>query len=142
MGLLDGLKKKAPEVTPDPIAEPAAKPDQEPDAFKWHWPDKGYSGETVRIVQRVNLTEKNVKVEVPEENGYFVKGGYLWEEDGTVRALDGDDVIFEVTKRSKAYKELEEYFRHRAANITIYKRTGEYGVFYRANLKFDVLLDE
>ena len=142
MGLFDGLKKKAADPVPEPTAKPAEIPDQEPEAIKWHWPEKGYSGETVRIVQKVNLTEKNVKVDVPEEDGLFIKGCYLWEEDGTVRALDGDDVIFEVTKRSKAYKELEEYFRHRAANITIYKRTGEYGTFYRANLKFDVLLDD
>ena len=142
MGLFDGLKKKAAAPVPDPIVEPAAKPDQDPEDLKWHWPEKGYSGDTVRIVQRVNLTEKNMRVDVPEDNGLFIKGVYLWEEDGTVRALDGDDVIFEVTKRSKAYKELEDYFRHRAANITIYKRTGEYGIYYRANLKFDVLLDD
>lgn len=142
MGLFDGLKKKAAAPVPDPIVEPAAKPDQDSEDLKWHWPEKGYSGDTIRIVQRVNLTEKNVKVEVPGEEGLYIKGAYLWEEDGTVRALDGDDVIFEVTKRSKAYKELENYFRHRAANITIYERTGDYGKFYRANLKFDVVRDD
>ncbi len=141
MGLFDGLKKKAAEAVADPVTKSA---EQELDSVevKWHWPEEGYAGDTVRIVQRVNLTEKNVKVEVPEENGLYVKGVYLWEEDGKVRALDGDDVIFEVTKRSKSYRELEEFFRHRTANITIYKRTGDYGDYYRANLKFDVLLDD
>ena len=142
MGLFDGLKKKAAETVPEQKADPAPKPEIEPAELKWHWPEKGYTCDTVRIVQGVNLTEKNVKVEVPDENGLYVKGAYLWEEDGKVRALDGDDVIFEVTKRSKAYRELEDYFRHRTANITIYKRTGDYGDYYRANLKFDVLLDD
>ena len=142
MGLFDGLKKKASDPVPEATVEPVGKPDLDTVMVKWHWPEKDSNEETVVIADYVNLTEKNVKVEVPEEEGLYVKGVYLWEEDGLIRGLNGDDVIFEVTKRSKAYRELEQYLRHRAKSVTLYKRTGDYGPYYRTLIKFDVVRDD
>lgn len=114
MGLLDKIKQKV-----------AREPEPEV-TVKW----------TVR--EYVNLTEKNVKVKVPEDGHLYVKGVYLWEEDGAVKGLVGDDVIFEVTKRSKAYKELEPYFRRKSKAIVLDRRTGDYGDYYRMGVIFDV----
>ena len=140
MGLLDGLKKKAAEVAPETKAIPEAE--YEPAEIKWHRPEEDKTDGLTRIVQPVNMTDKNVKVDVPDDEGLYVSGVYLWEEDGMVRGLKGDEVIFEVTKRSKAYKELEPYFKHKSAGTTIYKRHGDYGDYYRVLVKFDVVLDD
>ena len=86
----------------------------------------------------VNLTEKNVKVDVPDDGHLYVKNVYLWEEDGTVKGLVGEDVIFEATKRSKAYKELEPFFRKKSKAISLDRRTGGYGDYYRMTVIFDV----
>lgn len=87
--------------------------------------------QTVTVTDYVNLTAKNVKVAVPKDELY-VAGVYLWEEDGLIRALKGDDVIFEVSKRSKAYKELEPFARTKLKHVVLYKRNGDYGEYYRA----------
>ena len=85
----------------------------------------------------VNLTEKNIKAEVPADGHLYVRDVYLWEEDGTVKGLVGDDVIFEVTKRSKTYKELEPFFRRKSKAIALDRRTGSYGDYYRMTVIFN-----
>lgn len=139
MGLFDSIKKKAADPAPEKPASPEPA-EFEREVISWHWPEA--DEDVVRIVQSVNMTEKNVKVDVPDEKGAHFSGVYLWEEDGKVRGLKGDDVIFEVTKRSKAYKELEPYFRHKSAGTTLYKRHGDYGDYYKVLVKFDVVRDD
>ena len=36
---------------------------------------------TVGYSFEVNLTEKNVKVEVPDDEKLNIKGGYIWEDE-------------------------------------------------------------
>ena len=113
MGLFDGLKKKAKEA-PDPevVVEKTER-------------------------EYVNLTEKNVKAEIPEDGHLYVRDVYIWEEAGTVKGLVGDDVIFEVTSRSKAYKTLEPFFRRKSKAIALDRRTGDYGDYYRMTVIFE-----
>ena len=90
---------------------------------------------TYRLESNHNLTANNVKVGVPED-GLRVKDVYLWEDEKTIRGMKGNDVIFEVSSRSKAYKELLPRVR-RKVNISIREREGDYGKYYRMRVDFD-----
>lgn len=92
---------------------------------------------------KVNLTENSVKIDVPDgEEGTLVKGVYLWEEDGIIRGLKGDQTIFEVNKRSKAYKELEPLTRKKTQYIVLKKAQSDYGIYYRLTVKMEMTREE
>lgn len=97
-----------------------------------------YSKRT-QIRVNVNLTEKNVKVPLDQDGRIFVKGLYLWEEEGLIKGLNGDKVIFEITKRSKAYNELLPHARKKTKHCEITQRDGAYGKYYYAKLVFEEL---
>lgn len=83
----------------------------------------------------VNLTPKMVRTAVPDtEKGVEIKNVYLWDEEKSIKGLVGDDVIFEVGNRSKAFKELSEYTRHKW-NVRITERQGDYGIYYWVRLE-------
>lgn len=107
----------------------------------FHFPESE-DEETVEWSIGVNLTEKAVKAIVPEETGLNLKDVDLKEEDGHIIAEKNGRVVFDVTKRSKAYKELEEVTGHRAKSMYIYGREGDYGLYYRTKLYFLVVPDE
>ena len=124
MGLFDFRKKKAPDPEPAPAYEP--KPT-----------------DTVGVTTTANLTEKAVKIEVADDDeGTLVKGVYIWEDEGVIRGLKGEEIIFEVTKRSKAYQELEHLARKKAAYIVLKKCHGDYGVYYRLKVKTEATREE
>lgn len=90
-----------------------------------------------------NLSEKAVKIDVTDdEEGTVVEGVYLWEEEGLIRGLVGNKVIFEVTKRSKAYEEIKPWARKKAESIVLQKRQGDYGTYYRLRLRRKITLAE
>ena len=116
MGLFDKMRK----VTAEETAEMDPKQDDG----------------MVRVNEYVNLTEKMVKVDVDPEHGTMVKGVYIWEDDekGTIRGLIGEDVIFEVGKRSKAYGELKKLARTKTEYVNFRQRESDYGVYYRMQI--------
>ena len=88
-----------------------------------------------RYFQEVNLTEKNVKIAV-EGDKEVVKGTcYLQSANGNIQMYETDRLIFEVGKRSKAYKELEPFVGQNVWYVVLEKRDGDYGVYYRATIK-------
>ena len=90
-----------------------------------------------------NLTENAVKVSVPDdEEGLLIKNVYLWQEDDTIKGLQGDKVVFEVSKRSKAYKDLEPVARKKTSYITLKKKKGDYGIYYRLRAKVEMTREE
>ena len=162
MGIFDKLKGKSAspvEAEPEPVTIDVKVP-RVPDpselietteGAKVYFPKEGDEPNWT-INETFNLTEKMVKVDVPfrirvegvpleaGKDYYTEKDIYLWEEDGLIRAMKGQKVIFEVTKRSKAYKEMLKYARRKASRLSIWEEVGDYGKYYRARLHFDIVM--
>lgn len=134
-------EQKEYEQTMDELAEKFRKMSQLDPNGTFHFPESE-DEETVEWSIGVNLTEKAVKTIVPEETGLNLKDVDLKEEDGHIIAEKNGRVLFDVTKRSKAYKELEEVTGHRAKSVYIYGQQGDYGLYYRAKLYFLVVPDQ
>lgn len=115
MGLFDKIKKKV-----EPVEELPA--------------------EKAMYKNFVNLTEKNVKAKVDDEA--YIEGVYLWEDDKAIKGMQGENVIFEVTSRSKAYGELKPFARRKLKHITLYKRQGDYGDYYRMGFAIELDREE
>ena len=127
MGLFDKFKK----AMTEPIGE-ARKPETVPEEPR-----------TVGLNVTTNLSEKSVKIDVPDgEEGTLVKGVYLWEDENEIRGMKGDDVIFVVNKRSKAFGELAKVVRKKSDYIVLKKCTGDYGPYYRLRVKTEVTREE
>lgn len=134
MGLLDKFKKA--------MTEPIGGHDKKPEPKKRNGvadPD-----EIVGMLTYVNLTEKNVKVQVANEgdDGQCFNGGYVWEGENLIQVKQGETVLFEVTPRSKAYNELAPLARRKLRYVVIKEKTSEYGKYYRARLKYDATREE
>ena len=116
MGLLDVFKRKS-------------KDKSQEEAMALHW---------VQYEELwVTLTSNNLKVKKFDENGrQYIKGGYVWEEDNLLQAKVGNRIIFEMTPRSKSYPELKEWRHKKLHDILIVSMEGEYGVYYRARLRY------
>lgn len=113
MGILDKLlKREAPQEQ-----EPKYKYTEVPGVDLW-----------------VNLTEKNVKAKIGDIAFTEFKDCYIWEEEKLLKGIQGDKVVFEITSRSKAYKELQPYARQKAEAVRINRETGDYGDYYRAHI--------
>lgn len=115
MGLFDKFKKKAEPADELPV-------------------------EKVTYRNFVNLTAKNVKIAIDDET--YVEKVYLWEDDKTIKGMQGENVIFEVTSRSKAYGELKPFARRKLKHITLYKRQGDYGDYYRMGFAIELDREE
>ncbi len=141
MGLFDKLKK-AQSSTETPVQQKAkVEPDcyYEKGGYKFHFPvneEEKTSGWSVSV----NLSDKNLKNEIADQA--YIKNVYLWHEDGLIRCLEGERVVFEVTNRNKAYEELLPYAKRTAKSVTVTKRNGSYGVYYSTNIKFEVVIDD
>lgn len=88
------------------------------------------------IQVEINLTDKMLRVEIEDGNGY-VKHGVIRKTDDCLRiSSSGGIVLADITKRSKAFKELEPYIGQSAESIVIKARTGDYGEYYQVRMKF------
>lgn len=97
----------------------------------------------VNMSTKVNLTEKSVKVKVPDdEEGEMIRGVYLWQDEGVIRGLLGEKVIFEIGKRSKAYDELQPFVRKKSNYVLLKKCHGDYGVYYQLKVSVRVTREE
>lgn len=112
MGLFD--KKKA--VQPEPVK-------QQIETF------------TEEEYLRVNLTDKMLRVELEADDG-FIRTVEIKEAGDRIRLVSGRIIIAEVTKRSKAYKELAPRLGEIADSMTIKTKTGDYGDYFQIKLKF------
>ena len=84
----------------------------------------------------VNLTDKMIRVEIEDENVYLDRA-YVKSVDDRIRITSRGIIVAEVTKRSKAYKELEPYLGRCATSMAIDVKTGDYGDYFRVKLKFE-----
>lgn len=128
MGLFDKFKK----AMTEPIGAARKEPEREPE------PKALYNATTT-----VNIPERSVKIEVPDDNeGATIDGVYFWEGEGVMRGLKGDEVIFEVTKRSKAFDDLQKLARKKVKSVTLLKCSGDYGPYYRLKIRREVTREE
>ena len=84
----------------------------------------------------VTVTAKNLKTTAFDGDRAYFSGGYIWEDEKLIKVRVGDEVLFEMTPRSKDFKTLQEIARRKAHDVTIYRREGEYGTYYRARVRF------
>lgn len=85
---------------------------------------------------RVNLSDKMLRVELTGDAG-SVRYGTVKVEDDRVRIVsNGGILIAEISQRSKVFKELEPYAGRGAEDIQIEAKTGDYGLYYQARMKF------
>lgn len=84
----------------------------------------------------VNLSEKMLRVELEEGNGYALYGEIKHDGEDRIRIVSRGIIIAEVTKRSKAFGELEPLIGRTLNDVSLEAKTGEYGVYYRTRLRF------
>ena len=85
----------------------------------------------------INLTDKMLRVEMLTDET-TIKYGYLDQNGENIRIISGSDILIaEVSKRSKAYAELESKLNKRMQYIVIKAKQGDYGVYYQAKIKFE-----
>ena len=82
-----------------------------------------------------NLTDKMVRVEVVEDSA-CLKQVEISESDDMIRLTSGGILVALVGKRGKAYGELKPYVGKNAAYIVLRPKTGDYGAYYSAKLRF------
>ena len=132
MGLFDFMKKPK----PNKAVEDATVKMLDPDNLSFHFP-KSEDEETMQWSFFVNISEKQMRP-LDDDMFYNVQ---LKKNGDKITATKGNETIFEVDKRSKAYKEIEPYTGHKAHFITIKQKEGQYGTFYRVRLVFRVVVD-
>ncbi len=134
MGLFDKFKK----AMTEPIGE--ARKKEEP-AEKPAWEPK--PTDLLNVTTTANISEKSVKIEVPDDNdGVTIESVYFWEDEGVIRGLKGDEVIFEVTKRSNAFDDLRKFARKKVKSVILIKCDGDYGTYYRLKVKWEITREE
>ena len=116
MGLFDKAKKA---MQPEPAST------QEP----------GIENSTEEDVVWINLTENMTRVELDGDKAY-VDYAEIKENGDKIRIASRGIVIAEIGKRGKAYKEIEPYVGRTAEAMSMTLKTGDYGDYYRARLKF------
>ena len=105
--------------------------------LSFYFPEED-SGEGIYYSVIVNLTQRAVKVYVPH-SGLPVKGGYLELSDDLIRLIDVDTVIFEITPKSKAFKELEPYANSKTEQVYFQRKESEHGQYYKAEVRFIIV---
>ena len=82
-----------------------------------------------------NLTDRMLRVEL-EGNKAYARNVYISQVDDRIRLVSDGIILAEVTKRGKAYKELEPQIGFTADYMNIEAKTGDYGEYYHITLKF------
>lgn len=85
---------------------------------------------------RVNLSDKMLRVELTGDDGFVKYGSVDLKDDRILIVSSGRILIAEVTKRSKAFAELEPFAGRGAEDISIEAKTGDYGPYYLVRMKF------
>ena len=83
----------------------------------------------------LNIPEKGVRVELVEDTAYFKYASIKQAEDKILIVSSGI-LLAEVSKKTKAYSEIEPKVGHSALDATIEVKNGDYGPYYRIRLKF------
>lgn len=127
MGLKDILGRKKPEPEqPKPVS---TKEEQE----------------EFDIATRLNIPRHSVKVMIFNQHeglGQRFDDCYLWKGEDLVRLMQGDTILFELTPKCKAYKEIQPIIGKKLRFATIEEKQGEYGIYYKTILRYKVTRDE
>ena len=83
----------------------------------------------------VNLTDKMVRVELVGDEARL-QNVEVKDADDRIRIVYQGILIAEVTKRGKAFKELEPYTGKMADSLWMSAKEGDYGLYYRTLLVF------
>ena len=88
-------------------------------------------------VLTVNLTDKMLRVEMLDEEA-TIKYCDIDKSGDNIRIISGSRILVaEVSKRSKAYSELEGKIGKGIKYIVLKSKQGDYGVYYQARIKFE-----
>lgn len=111
MGIFDKIKAPAPKE--EPIIEQCAKQE----------------------FIETSLTDKMLRVDLDGDKAY-IRHPEIKENGDNIRIVSDGIIIAEIGRRGKARKELEPHIGRRAESATVRAKSGDYGDYYRLQLKF------
>lgn len=97
---------------------------------------------TAPVVERpvetiyLNIPEKGVRVELVEETAHVKYANIELKDDKIQIISSGRILLAEISKKTKAYAEIEPKIGHRCYDVAIEAKTGDYGLYYRLKLRF------
>ena len=92
----------------------------------------------VREVETItlNIPEKGVRVELVEDNA-CVRYAQIRQVDDKIQIVSqGRILIAEISKKTKAYSEIEPKIGQSCDEVIIDAKNGDYGPYYRVKIKF------
>ena len=84
----------------------------------------------------LNVTEKGLRVELVGDNAYIGYAEIRQADDKIQIVSQGRILIAEISKKTKAYSEIEPKVGKSCDSVTIDAKTGDYGPYYRVKLVF------
>lgn len=81
----------------------------------------------------VNLTDKMMRVELVGDHAYM-NYGEISQEGNMIQISSRGILIAMVSKKGKAYADLEPHIGDKVEHVAIDEKTGDYGVYYRVKL--------
>lgn len=132
MGLFDFRKKPK----PDTQAESATIETLQVDNMKFHFPASD-DEPALQWSMFVNMSEKQLNA----DDGELIKNVRLKADGNRITGTKGNRTVFDIDKRSKAFKELEPFAGNTAEAVSIKKKDGQYGTFYKVRITFRIVVE-
>lgn len=136
MGIFDKFKRKPKLEVNEEAAEQIMKVFDPNTTYRF---PESEDEPTISIKRITTMGANMVKVDVPEEDGLFIRGGFLHGDDKKIWWEHNGKILLEATNRSAAYKDVIEFANHKTWNVSIYKREGQHGPYYRVGFGFRVI---
>lgn len=108
------------------------------DGFKGHYPVAA-GEETFEPGLWLTMSESNVKSAVADMQTFEEVG--IQGDGKKIRAVSGENVLFEVTSRHKAFPKLEPFVGINARFVRFEEKEGEHGKFYKVRVVFTLARD-
>lgn len=132
MGLFDFRKKPKPDMQ----AESAKIESLQFDNMKFHFPASD-DEPALQWSMFVNMSEKQLNA----DDGELIKNVRLKADGNRITGTKGNRTVFDIDKRSKTFKELETFAGHTAEAVSIKKKEGQYGTFYKVRITFRIVVE-
>lgn len=90
-----------------------------------------------RFVETIylNVPEKGMRVELVSDNA-CMKYAEIRQSGDKIQIICSGIILAEISKKTKAYSEIEPKIGHSCTDIVIEAKTGDYGPYYRLRLRF------
>lgn len=83
----------------------------------------------------LNVPEKGVRVELVADSA-CMKYATIQQSGDMIQIVCSGILLAEISKKTKAYSEIEPKIGHSCSDVVIEAKTGDYGPYYRVRLRF------